>query len=123
MNLANPFSNPLGANDRFENPSLAQTEKGNETLNTAKQSTGPSKLVKKKQDLQSGGQMNETPMMWMNNKMVPFHSVGFMTDVTERMIKVLLAKAIGVLKGGTLILDRKVLVFPVWCLLQVTTKN
>ena len=50
--------------------------------------------LSKKQDLQSGGKMDETPMMWMNNKLVPFHSDGFRTDVTERIIKKLLDKAV-----------------------------
>ena len=88
------LANSLGADDMFESPLLAHTEKGNKASITAKQSTGPSKLVKKKQDLQSGGKMDETPMMWMNNKLVPFHSDGFRTDVTERIIKKLLNKAV-----------------------------
>ncbi len=94
------LANSLGADDIFENPLSAHTEKGNEASITAKQSTGPSILVKKKQDLQSGGKMDETPMMWMNNKLVPFHSDGFRTDVTERIIKQLLDKAVVHTKGG-----------------------
>ena len=86
------LANSLGADDIFENPLLAHTEKGNEASITAKQSTGPSILV--------GGKMDETPMMWMNNKLVPFHSVGFRTDVTEGIIKVLLDKATVHTKGG-----------------------